>query len=251
MTNVIIIPVHNQVFHLKACIESIKKHTKKYSLIIVDDGSTDHETVKWIDNLPDKILIRHTKAMGFSKACNDGIDYAIKYLDFNILCLLNSDTVIVTPDWLDKMETEFSKFDKPGVASVVSDNATSQTIHNPAKYLTTINTKPTLRSQLIHGFCYFMSREVILTLGRFDGDLFPHYGSEDDYSLKCIRSGFTNLIVGSIFIKHNASTSYSHERREALISKSVPALLTRWTRQYVSECINNSRHIQKILNENV
>jgi GT2 family glycosyltransferase len=249
MTNVIIIPVHNQVFHLKDCIDSIKKHTKEYSLIIVDDGSTDYETVKWIDDLPDKILIRHTKAMGFSKACNAGIDYAIKYLDFNILCLLNSDTVIVTPDWLDKMAIEFSKFEKPGVASVVSDNATSQTIYNPAKYLTKINTKPTLKSQLIHGFCYFMSRKVILTIGRFDEDLFPHYGSEDDYSLNCIKHGFTNFIVGSIFVKHNASTSYSAERRESLISKSLPALLTRWTRHYVSDCINRSLHIQKMLNE--
>jgi len=246
---VIIIPVHNQLSYLIKCIDSIVENTKKFKLIIVNDGSTDNETSDWINkNLVNHHIITHTKPLGFSMACNDGIDYAMRNFDFNCLCVLNSDTEIVTNNWFNIVEKKYSSNEKIGIAGVVSDNATFQTITNVPLYMKNINNKPTLETKLVHGFCFFISKKLINTIGRFDNDMFPHYGSEDDYSLKAVQYGFKNIIVGSVFVKHIGSMSYTPKLRLNITSKSLPDLFNRWGKEYVKKCVNETNNIMKTIN---
>lgn len=244
---VIIIPVFNQLSHLIKCINSILNNTENFEIIIVDDGSTDKKTIDWIQNSGFNI-IRHMKSCGFSIACNDGIDYAMKKFDFNCLCLLNSDTEIITKNWFDKVEINYISDDKIGISGVVSNKAVYQTIENVNEYLEVIDNKPTLSCNLIHGFCYFISKKLIMKIGRFDNYTFPHYGSEDDYSLKSIKNGFKNIIVGSVFVKHKGSISYTEELREKIIKNTIPELKERWGENYIKECLEQSLSIKNILN---
>ena len=85
---VIIIPVHNQYKLLDACLQSVYEMTDNPKVIIVDDGS-GQETADFIDKAKDEYsydLIRHEKALGFSKACNDGMQFALDKYDFSCLC---------------------------------------------------------------------------------------------------------------------------------------------------------------------
>jgi len=251
MKKIIIIPIHNQLTFLQKCVESVYNNTKDFELILVDDGSTDKETSKWIKNQKQTHIITHDKSLGFSKSCNDGIDYTVQNFNFNCLCLLNSDTEIITNNWFDIVENEINNNkNKIGIAGVVSNNAVSQTIYDVDNYMKVINEKPTLYSKLIHGFCFFITKDLIFKIGRFDEDTFPHYGSEDDYALKSIKAGFNNIIVGSVMVKHNAATSYSEETRREHLKYSVPNLLNRWTKKYIDECIKESVIVQKQLNTN-
>ena len=246
---IIIIPVHNQLPYLKKCIDSIVENTKRFKLIIVNDGSTDNETTDWINkNLSKHHIITHNKPMGFSVACNDGIDYAMENFDFNCLCLLNSDTEIVTKNWFNRVEFEIVTHKKIGVASVVSNNANFQTIKNVTQYMKKIDEKPTLDSIFIHGYCYFMSKDLIMTIGRFDNDLFPHYGGEDDFSIKSIKAGFQNIIVGSVFIRHKGAMSYSADKRSEMTKKTLRDLMNRWGKEYVAECVELAINVQNKLN---
>lgn len=249
---VVIVPVHNQLSFLKKCIDSVIKNTEKLKLVIVDDGSTDDDTVKWINAQKKNIFIhvlRNEKAQGFSKACNLGIDYAMQNFDFTCLCLLNSDTEIIMRHWFTRVEKEFEN-KKIGVAGVMSDNAVAQTVYNVAQYLKEIDKKGTFSTVLVHGFCYFIGRNFIENCGRFDEDLFPHYGSEDDLSMRSVKNGYMNIIVGSVLVKHNAGTSYGRKTREQILKSSVPALLSRWHQSYVDSCIQAGLKIQQILNSN-
>lgn len=252
MRHVVIIPVHNQLSFLKKCVDSILKKSDLdlLQLIIVNDGSTDKETSEWIDNFDfiNYYIIRHNTAKGFSKACNDGIDYAIKNFDFNCLCLLNSDAEIITDKWFTKVENQIME-KNASIASVVSNNAGFQTIYNVPQYIANIDSKPTLYTKLPHGFCYFINKHLILTIGRFDEYTFPHYGSEDDYSLKAIKEGFKNILVGSVLINHNAATSYAEDIRKEHLKLSMPNLRNRWGDVYVRECVNELIANQKKLNE--
>ena len=225
--------------------------TKEFQLIIVDDGSTDKETIRWIkDNEKplNFVRIRNEVAKGFSKACNLGIDYAMEHYDFDCLCLLNSDTEILTDDWFNKVSVHISPEAKIGVMGVMSDNALAQTVKNRDRYLAHIDKKPTVYCYIIHGFCYFITRELIKTVGRFDSELFPHYGSEDDYSLKSIKAGFHNLLVGSVFVHHNNETSYGKETRVSFIQNTVPALHKRWGKSYCDRCGNQAVAAGKYVN---
>lgn len=237
MDSVIIIPVHNQVDYLNVCVQSVYEQTEDPKVIIVDDGSTDLVTSKWIDDNQTTYgykIIRHNEAMGFSRACNDGIDYALENYRFNVLCLLNSDTKIITKDWFAKVEWYFNNGDKIGVASVMSDNALAQTVTNYNLYMAKIDRKPAVYSALVHGFCYFINKELLLKIGKFDEVTFPHYGSEDDYSLNSMKKGYKNLLVGSVFVHHENNKSYTESQRSYHVSKSFPALVKKWSRGTVN-----------------
>lgn len=238
MSEIVVIPVHNQVAYLKKCVASVYEKSHNPKVIIVDDGSTCQETKEWIiDN--EKVLgyhiITHNEAMGFSKACNDGIEYALSNYDFSCLCLLNSDAEIETDDWFRKVQWFFDNGDKVGVASVMSNNALAQTV-NPESYLRVIDKKPTVTCILCHGFCYFIGKELLLDFGMFDEDLFPHYGSEDDLSLESLKLGYQNLLVGSVFVWHENNASYSHAQREIIVRKSLPDLHKKWGKYMVNKC---------------
>lgn len=248
---VIIIPVHNQLTFVQKCVKSVFANTKNFELIIVDDGSAE-ETEEWIRKNEKPLQykrIRHEQAMGFSKSCNDGIDYAMENFDFTCLCLLNSDAEIVTNEWFDRVENWYDMGEKVGVAGVMSDNALAQTIKNIPLYLKYIDTKPTIFCNIVHGFCYFIGKELISTIGHLDGYTFPHYGSEDDYSLKAIKYGFKNIIVGSVFVKHNNETSYTHDVRAKFLKTTLPTLIKRWGRLYVNDCVVQANKAGQYLNE--
>lgn len=248
---IVIIPVHNQLPYLIKCIESVHKNNREtvfkdgdytasnITLIVVDDGSTEEDCKYFFDLKMDGgfILLRNETAQGFSAACNKGIQYALDNFDFNCLCLLNSDAEVVTENWFDKVEHYFINGDNVGVASVMSDNAMAQTVKDYSTYKEKIDNKPAVESPLVHGFCYIISKKLIETIGLLDEKLFPHYGSEDDYSLKSLKAGFTNIIIGSVYVKHNNETSYTHAVRAKFVKKTLPLLMQKWGSRYVANCV--------------
>ena len=241
-SQIIIIPIHNQLPFVQKCYESVMKYTKLSIIIMVDDGS-DKETADWIrlqDVLNNVVSIRNEKAQGFSVACNKGIDYAMAHYDFNCLCLLNSDAEVATENWFDKVEAHFTSGIKVGVAGVMSNNALAQTIKNIPEYLKKIDSKPTVYCNIIHGFCYVVSKKLIETIGHLDNITFPHYGSEDDYSMKSIQQGFVNILIGSVYLKHANETSYTHDVRANHLKKTLPDFQKRWGYQYVDKCVRQA-----------
>jgi GT2 family glycosyltransferase len=249
MLNVVIIPVHGHLEYVKKCIESVIINTKNLKLVIINDGS-DNETSDYINSFKSLhyvTILNNKEAKGFTTACNMGIDYSIKNFDFTCLCLLNSDAEIITPDWFDKVKSYYA--DKIGIVGVVSNNALCQTIDNVDKYIKDIDNKPILYAYLIHGFCYFISKKLLLKIGHLDNDTFPHYGSEDDYSIKAIRAGFNNLIIGSVFVKHHNCTSYTESVRSEMLKKTVPDLTNRWGKSYVDSLCVHANKTYKYLNK--
>ena len=239
MSEVIIIPVHNQLPHLQVCLESVYAKSNNPKVIIVDDGSTCDLTKQWIIDNETKLgykRIYHDTAMGFSKACNDGIDFANANYDFECLCLLNSDTVIYTDNWFQKVEWYFKNGDKIGIASVMSDSALAQTVRNQPLYLKTIHDKPAVYSYLLHGFCYFISKEMLSKIGKLDEVMFPHYGSEDDYSMRVYSSGYKAVLVGCVFVHHHNNTSYTDNQRHSSQRHSIPDLNRKWGKGLINRC---------------
>ena len=240
---VVIVPVHNQGEYLKKCINSFIDYTfvNRYELIVVNDGSTDKDTnifINYLESLsPFITVLKNQTAQGFSAACNKGIQYALDNFDFNCICLLNSDAEVVTENWFDKVEHYFVNGENVGVASVMSDNAMAQTVKNVPEYLKVIDSKPAVLTPLCHGFAYWISKKLIETVGLLDDKMFPNYGSEDDYSLKSLKAGFNNIMIGSVFIKHKGEASYSSAVRTKFVKITLPLLMNKWGRKYVADCV--------------
>lgn len=85
----IIIPVYNVGKYLSGCIESVFRQTTKYKykIIVINDGSTDNETLKILNSFStyDNVTIINKVNGGISSARNSGMDISkgryIMFLD--------------------------------------------------------------------------------------------------------------------------------------------------------------------------
>ncbi len=90
----------NGVGWLKICLPSVAKSTyQNVDVYVIDNGSTDGSSEFVKSNYPHIKLVRFTKNLGFADAYNR----AIKDVQADYLLLLNNDTAVLTPDWIEAL----------------------------------------------------------------------------------------------------------------------------------------------------
>lgn len=100
----IIIPNKNHCEDLKRCIRSIKRLTtySNYEIVIVDNQSNEEDLVEFYDQLryDDRInIVSFDKEFNYSEANNFGVRYATG----EYYILLNNDTEVISPAWIEEM----------------------------------------------------------------------------------------------------------------------------------------------------
>jgi GT2 family glycosyltransferase len=100
----IIIPTRDGLSHLQLCIDSLLTKTtyKNYEIIIVDNQSELPETLVYLQNLvklPNVRVLAFDEPFNYSKINN----YAVSQAKGELICLLNNDTEVISPDWLTQM----------------------------------------------------------------------------------------------------------------------------------------------------
>ncbi|MFH1982571.1 MAG: glycosyltransferase family 2 protein [Pseudomonadota bacterium] len=102
----IIIVTYQAAIYIDACLESLNRQTAGgYSVVIVDNGSTDGTVGRVRRHMADRReihLIENRENLGFARANNIGIRYALHRLGTKAVFLLNQDTVCAD-DLLEKL----------------------------------------------------------------------------------------------------------------------------------------------------
>lgn len=76
------------------CLKSLREITyKNYTIIIVDNGSTDNYINILRSTYPDIKILRNSKNLGYTGGVNTGIKYAMQQ-NADYVLLLNNDTVV-------------------------------------------------------------------------------------------------------------------------------------------------------------
>jgi GT2 family glycosyltransferase len=106
----IIIPSKDSYTHIERCLLSIFEKTTytNFEVIVVDNGTTDKRALKTLMTYPVKV-IPYDEEFNFSKANNIGVESC----NGEILILLNNDTEVITPDWIENL-LYFLEKDKVG-----------------------------------------------------------------------------------------------------------------------------------------
>lgn len=257
----IIIPVHNQWNLLENCIDSIyKKTNNNFNIIVVNDGSDEETTFyceKLLKNKKIHKLIHNLESTGFSNSCNQGIIYSGKC---DYYCFLNSDTLIITENWLEKFINISEEDSKIGCIGVLSNNATMQSIgkknlnkneiENYGNWIVSLSENKLPETTFINGFCFFIKSNIIEEIGLFDCKVFPHYGSEDDYILRIREKGYKLIIADNIYIYHYSNQSYKSKRNE-IIKSSSSNLLNKWGNEKIKKDSIFSYKVLEYLREKV
>ena len=87
---------------LKEFFPSVYNYSKKHSIYLIDNNSSDNSILYIKENFPLVNIIKNSENFSFAKGYNEGL----KMVKEDIYCLLNND-VEVTENWLDPIITQF------------------------------------------------------------------------------------------------------------------------------------------------
>ncbi len=99
----LIICTRDRLDLLAPCIDSIVERStySNYEVVIVDNGSVEEDTVRFLDGLPCERfrILRDDSAFNFSALNNRAVQAA----SGEYVCLLNNDIKIITVDWMEEL----------------------------------------------------------------------------------------------------------------------------------------------------
>lgn len=100
----IIIPTRDMLEFVKPCVDSILSQSSypDYEIIIVDNESIEPATLQYFQQFSD---VSNVRVLAFKQAFNFSMmnNFAIEHARGEIVCLLNNDTKVITPAWMEEM----------------------------------------------------------------------------------------------------------------------------------------------------
>lgn len=112
----LIVPTRDGLKFLRGCIESIREKTTNtnYEIIVVDNGSTDPETLKYLRTISRR---RNTRVLRYDAPFNFSAinNFAVGKAKGSVIGLINNDIEVISPEWLTEM-TSWAL--QPGVGCV-------------------------------------------------------------------------------------------------------------------------------------
>jgi GT2 family glycosyltransferase len=96
----IVIPTRDRVELLRACIRSIEEKTahRRFEILVLDNDSRDEETLEYLRQSPHRV-VACPGPFNFSALANRGVSESRT----EHFVLLNNDTRVVSPEWLDEL----------------------------------------------------------------------------------------------------------------------------------------------------
>jgi ADP-heptose:LPS heptosyltransferase/GT2 family glycosyltransferase len=172
---------HNRLELTRACLASVRQHSRDYELIITDNASTDG-TADYLRDLVAKAaglritVVANPTNQGFNTPCN----HALTLARGEFFVTLNND-MVVCPGWLEGLRGPFDKDPLMGATGI-------------ANTCTTIS--PTLvgskgkRLDYIEGSCLMTPTALARKVGLFSSYLTFAYWEDADYSLRLREAGY-------------------------------------------------------------
>lgn len=185
----VIVVTYNGMEWYERCFGSLRSSTIPVTTLVVDNHSSDG-TLDYIrKSFPEVLVIESSVNLGFGKANNLGIRYALDH-DGDYVFLLNQDAWI-EPDALEKMVAIHRNHPEYGLLSPMHLNVDKtglvmkffcrQTTHE--KLITDLylnRLSDVYDTNYIHAAAWLLPRGTIQTIGGFD-PIFNHYSEDDDY----------------------------------------------------------------------
>lgn len=234
----IIIPIHNGLSQLKACLKSVLDcmQISIDKIILVDDASDDDtkEFLRGFSSSHNNLRVIHSGCqIGFTQS----IMLGLKSSKANYFVALNSDT-IVTDGWIEKLLETMHSSPDTAIVGPLSNSAGWQNIGEPLDIngnfhreelpssedcqritasLKNLRTFACPDTPLVHGFCALVCRKTFDQIGGLDVDAFPKgYGEFQDLSIRFWDAGYRAKIADHCFVGHLGSASIDPATRSDL-----------------------------------
>lgn len=238
----IIIPVHNRLEFTIKCISSLDSQTyRNFSIIIVDDGSTDGTSLWLKQNRPDITILVGSGTLWWTGAVALGVEYALscaKQDDF--IFTLNNDVVLEKSAMEILFATSFATTGICGALSVdidtgliMSSGAYAESwalnrMHHPLRgqYPNRVQSD-FIRVGMLTGRAVLYPIEVFRSIGNFNYKQLPHYGGDIEFTVRATNRKFGCYIVtGAIAKVNRRATGLNSDDKDLRIYERIHALFS-------------------------
>lgn len=195
MKTSIVILNWNSLLYLRECVDSIRKYTKDYELIIVDNGSGRYDQ-DYIKLVADKYVL-NKENKGFAGGNNQGARLA----EGELICFMNSD-VTVGRKWLKRMKKTLISHKDCGAVGPLGNPRFSIITgdrYNLIQYRGQY--KKDTRVGILMGFCVLMRTDVFKKFW-WDESFYPGCYEDDILSRNLKRLGYSLWISAKADINH-------------------------------------------------
>ena len=238
----IILPMKDKWELTDQCIKSIleKSTYQNYEILIMNNRSEEEETLRWFDTIVQtdsriKVIPADIE-FNWSAINNLGVSHA----SGEIFVFLNNDTLIISPDWLERLAENALRHDIGVVGGLLlyPDNTIQHAgvvvgmggwadhvfkgmnpIHYSSPFVSPVLSRDVLA---VTGACMAVSRKHYELIGKFDEE-FIICGSDVDYCIRAHDAGLFNLYNAKVKLYHLESKSRDSYIPEIDFEKSAAA----------------------------
>ncbi len=227
----IIIPTKDGVDLLKQCITSIQDRStySNYNILIIDNNSEEKETFDYFKEIESsKVrILKYQKPFNFSGICN----FAVSETKAPYVVLLNNDTEVLSPGWLEEMLT-IAIQEKIGavgarlwypderlqhVGLVLSPHHIAMNAHKHGQkghhgYFGRASL--THECSAVTAACLMVSREKYLEVGGMNADDLAVAYNDVDFCLKLGEAGYKNVCATFADLYHHESATRDLDQAE-------------------------------------
>lgn len=204
-----IIVTYNAMHWLDRCLSSLQKSSVPVDCIIIDNKSSDNtvETIK--QNYQFCKIIESEKNLGFGRANNLGLQYAIDN-NYDFAYLLNQDAWIFS-DTLSLLITAYRSHPEYGILSPLQMNASKDKLDKNFQICCSKEMisdsicgclKDVYSTSFVMAAHWLISRKALLEIGGFSPS-FPHYGEDNNYVHRMLLHNYKIGIVPHAHAVHD------------------------------------------------
>ena len=214
----IIIVNWNKKEDIIQCLSSLKNITyPNFKIAVVDNGSTDGSQKAIRENFPEIELIENEENVGFCEGNNIAIEKELKGKTDYIL-LLNNDTVVKDPNFLDILVNYADKKKEVGIVGPKVYYYKTDIIQfggGKINYLLgfaihmykginerNFKLKSSYEVDYVSGACLLIKREVFEKIGLLYPIYFAYY-EEADWCFRAKKAGYKVMLIPETAIWHN------------------------------------------------
>ncbi|MGD1919082.1 MAG: glycosyltransferase, partial [Pleurocapsa sp.] len=257
----IIIPTKDLADVINVCLESIFALTtySNYEVIVIDNGSVEEKTQQcfdyWQRKESDRFkCYRYDVPFNYSHINNYGVSEA----KGEYLLLLNNDTKVITPDWIEAMVEQAQRpsigavgsmllypddtIQHAGVVLGLGGVAGHSHKHFPVSHPGYISQLASINNySAVTGACLMCRREGYERAGGLDENLQVAF-NDVDFCLKIVSHCYRYIHLTHVVLSHYQSKSRGYEdtpEKQARFSKEVQYMQKRWSTMFAKDpCYN-------------
>ena len=209
-----IVVTYNGMKWIQRCLDSIVNSSVRLDAFVVDNGSRDGTQEYIRSNYPEMLLVESLTNLGFGKANNIGVRYALEQ-GYDYVYLLNQDAWLMQ-DTVERLVESMALYPEYGILSPMQFEANLQRLD--VRFANRIGgfsrQGDIITVPYVMAAHWLISRRCLVTAGLFS-PIFPHYGEDENYCERVLYWGF------KIGVLTTTSAVHDRESRALDIEKKV------------------------------